>query len=236
MRLSPSEISLVLVHNATVTFEGFVFTGGGSVLSVEPRYTLTLMAELLDLPERYRLSRRCETSTDGTVAPCCIVAKTPRDAQLSLHPLLYRRAQAAETIGAHTSAFYDEIKFFAPSLRECVGERGRQGGGQGGGQADALGGRHGGDSSTQEGWEASLALTVVELDSVLVWQPLYSNNFYHFMNNGLPRLLRLLPWLEVILTPFWPVFAHMSRPICPICDTPVFLLPWLQAHPSVKVL
>lgn len=160
--LEPNIITIVSVSNATVTFEGFVYTADRAVFSVESRYTLTLLAELLKVPGAYRISRRCGSGIGTATTSCCVVARTKQVAQLSLWPLLSSASNS--TRGAHNTAFYDELQYFGPQLRECA-------------LHDNL-------------------PTMIQVEEMLVWQPLYSNNFYHFMNNGMPRLLRLLTWIQ----------------------------------------
>ena len=170
--LQPSEVTLVRLHNATATFEGFVVDASGAVLSVEPRYTLTLLAELLKLPTAYRLSRRCgggagtDSVADSGLATCCIAASSDALATLSLLPLLHARGSATDVshaIGAHESAFYDELDVFSSQLMRCSTGSGGKGGR--GHLASAAG----------------ASLTTTHVARLLVWQPLFANNFYHFV-------------------------------------------------------
>ena len=118
----------------------------------------------------YRLARNCpHAETDeATISACCVVASSEATAQLWLWPLLSGLASAGEG---------DEAEHYDTFFLEGLGAN---------------------LTSRLLGCEARALLPPARKahSSLLVWQPIWSGNFGHFLSEAMPRLLRLLPFLQ----------------------------------------
>ena len=176
--LQSNSIALIRVPHGTASFEGFGFVCKGmscGIFSPSETTTATLLDELATaLPQFYRLSRRCPRG-DSVRIPCCLATASKSLATISWHPFLYvngddegRNVTEDDLqVQPDTSIFYDELKVFGPRLRFCR------------------------DNESTDG-DRPVAPSIVMVSKLLVFQHIFGNNYFHFVAESMPRLLRLL--------------------------------------------
>ena len=192
--LDASRLAVVRAEHATATFDGLVFVPPAAahavsrdekeesevekrvayqVFSPSAEATPLLQNELIAgacHSGAYRLARSCpHAETDeATISACCVVASSEATAQLWLWPLLSGLASAGEG---------DEAEHYDTFFLEGLGAN---------------------LTSRLLGCEARALLPPARKahSSLLVWQPIWSGNFGHFLSEAMPRLLRLLPFLQ----------------------------------------
>ena len=165
--------SVVRVRNASATFEGFGITASGAVFAPRAESIPLLVHELLHprLRHAYRHSSQCSARVVAGASPCCL--SVGGGAQSALEAL-FVAPEGGEggrvAVSPRVSAFYEELGLFGERLRQCAGRAGGEASSAAAGSAAAGGG--------------------VAIDELLLFQPLFSSNFFHFIAEGLPRLLR----------------------------------------------
>lgn len=196
-RVQPSSASLAMMmaRGAFFTFEGYSLTSNGAVFSGSEAATVTLMDELVTaLPQFYRISRYCPSGDDVRL-PCCLRALSKDLARVSLNPFLYVNGSNPQELGdvdvkPDSTIFYDELKLFGTQLRECHLQRHRL-------------------------WEPTVA-HISSQKSVFTFQHIFASNYFHFISESVPRLLRLLeagdeilsnPNTKILLSSAWMAFA-----------------------------
>ena len=159
--------AILHVQDAMVTFEGFAITKDGVVFSGYEPQTAALPQELLRMPATYRLSRHCG-ERDG-LASCCLAA-----------------GWASTTLGK-------PVVSLPPLWRTLVGDEAASG------EEETLVSPD--DSMFYDeliAFAPSLRKCIVDqptamvVPKLLVFQHIFGNNYFHFMAQSLPRLLRLL--------------------------------------------
>lgn len=173
VQVGGSDLMLLRTHNASATFDGFVYTADGAVLSSSPTMTKRLQREIIASGLRsgvYRLSRSCPSTS-----ACCVAAGSDAAAQLTLWPLLLGLAnhQKSSDDGLFFDSFFGDACGSSEALERCTGL----------------------DLSPTAAHRPPAIETIADGASILVWQPPFSDNFGHFLAEALPRLLRLESWL-----------------------------------------
>ena len=178
VQVGGSDLVLLRAHNASATFDGFVYTADGTVLSSSPTMTKRLQTEIIASGLRsgvYRLSRSCPSTDAARTSACCVAACSDAAAQLTLWPLLLGLANHRKS--SNDSLFFDS--FFGDAC----------------GSSEALERCTELDLRPAAAHQPPTIEEITDGTSLLVWQPPFSDNFGHFLAEALPRLLRLESWL-----------------------------------------
>ncbi|KAL1500546.1 hypothetical protein AB1Y20_013201 [Prymnesium parvum] len=171
LQLQPTSLALMQVRGAYATFEGYSMTEQGEVFSAMEETTVTLLDELVSvLPQFYRLSRRCPRGDEIRI-PCCLSAKFHSITKLSLNPFLYVNGtdpldHTEVNVEPDTTIFYDELKVFGSLLQQC--------------------------HVTRHSLREPTVAYIASKGMIFTFQHLYANNYFHFLAETMPRLLRSL--------------------------------------------
>ena len=144
MPLERSTAGVLIMSDAVVTFEGFVLSKSGALVSGYQAQTLGLLPELLSMRDSYRLSRHCPQQDD--LCGCCLAARSGDEAaRVSLRQLWHSKAaygaaggvaasvgvdgstqRMGGPVGPDESLFYDELNLYSDLLSRCPMAPGQQ--------------------------------------------------------------------------------------------------------------